>query len=129
MPLTKHMNPFLKLNDDTGFSNTGYASGPPDHKTVSKDLQGGENSPNENKKHFSKQETENLQAWKAEHEAELLEEKRRECFHRVSESSWHYFLAWSCEEFCQDLVILLKEDKDFRYQFVKRTRLKRRGNR
>src|SRR6516225_1873923 len=28
MPLTKHMNPFLKLNDDTGFSNTGYASGP-----------------------------------------------------------------------------------------------------
>jgi len=28
MPLTKHMNPFLKLNDDTGFSNTGYANGP-----------------------------------------------------------------------------------------------------
>src|SRR5690349_14845617 len=28
MPLTKKMNPFLKLNDDTGFSNTGYANGP-----------------------------------------------------------------------------------------------------
>lgn len=28
MPLTKKINPFLKLNDDTGFSNTGNASGP-----------------------------------------------------------------------------------------------------
>src|SRR5437868_3365766 len=27
MAFTKHMNPFLKLNDDTGFSNTGNING------------------------------------------------------------------------------------------------------
>jgi inward rectifier potassium channel len=28
MPLTKKINPFIKINDDTGFANTGNASGP-----------------------------------------------------------------------------------------------------
>jgi len=71
----------------------------------------------------NRKETENLEAWRAKHEAELLEENRREAFYRVSEESFHCFLAWNVEEFCASARELLK-DEDFRYQFVKRTRLK-----
>jgi hypothetical protein len=55
------------------------------------------------KREAETQETENLEAWKAKHEAELEEQHAKECFYRVTEEAYSKIVALSVKEFTQEI--------------------------
>jgi predicted transcriptional regulator len=95
------------------------------HQTVSNDLHSVENSTNTNGQKpdsvETSTETENVEAWKAKHEAQLHEQHERETYYRLTEEAYSTTLALSVKESVQHIYDRL-EDKDFRHTLAKRIR-------